>query len=183
MQLTKFATTCEFDCECEIRNTAALGARLEDALMLEHGFIELAAFLNIHGAGFFAKDVFACTGRINRCGGVPTVAGGDKHGIDIIPTQHVMHVDVGVALLDSMFPHGQSLHDFPFFLIRIGNGQKLKVRLLEKGTQHLPASAAKADAPHGNTIRRSHRPVETEHRAWDNHWSSQSTSADGCCLF
>jgi len=60
-----------------------LGAVLDDAVVFAGGFDELAAFIDIMGAGLFDVDVFAGLDGPDGGEGVPVVGGGDGDDVDV----------------------------------------------------------------------------------------------------
>jgi hypothetical protein len=63
------------------------------------------------------------------------ILGAADDGVDVIAREDVLHVRVGFAVLITIVPVHHSTNDLAAFLLHVGNGYELNVRLWEKPAQ------------------------------------------------
>ena len=114
---------------------------------------------------FFAIHILARPHGQDRGRGVPAVAGGNQHGIDVGPFgQQLAHVPVRRAILVAVFAVHGVLGAFAVAFPHIADGHKLHVGLAEHPAQIAGAAAADADGPHHDPLARRHRAVAPQRR-------------------
>src|SRR5262249_52459790 len=146
----------------EVRHAAPLRASLEHPLRLADRVVEVLAPGDGETAGLFAVDVLARPRRQDRRRGVPAVAGGDEHGVNVAPRQQLMEVAVGGAVLGLvMFVHELLARLAPARLY-IADGQALHVGLLKHRLEVVGATRADADDTQRDALGRGRFPLSAE---------------------
>jgi hypothetical protein len=141
----------------EVGHTAALRAGLEDPFRLANRLVQGLAPGDGEAAGLLAVDVLARSRRQDRGRGVPAVAGGDEHGVDVAPGQQLVEVAVGRAVLVLVMPVHELLTRVAAAGLHVANRQAVHVgqpehRLEVVGAARADPDDAEGDAPGGGDL-------------------------------
>ena len=99
MKLAELAALREPHGGLEVRHAPPLRAGLEDAAGLADRVVEGLAKSDRQPAGLLAVNVLAGLRREDRGRGVPAVAGGNQHGVNVRPREQIAEVAVEHAVL------------------------------------------------------------------------------------
>jgi hypothetical protein len=178
VELSELSAAGQVDGVHEVGQAAALGACLEDAAGAAEGVAQGQALHDVLGAGLFAVDILAGAGGGARGGGVPVGAGGDEHGVDVVPRQQLVHVAVGGAVGIVVLV----VHHLPGAIQVVGadvaDGDELDVGLGQEAGQVVAAAVADADAAEHDPLAGGNRAVLAQGAAGNEHRRCQ----DGACL-
>lgn len=141
---------------------------MEDAVGGGDGFFKLAAFVDGHGAGFFAIDVLACTGGADACGRVPTLASGDDHGIDARVLDDGIHLAMSGAVFVFIMAVDGAADDFGALGLRVADGDELDVWPVEEVLEDDAPARTKANATDDDAVAGGHGTIEAERAAGDD---------------
>ncbi len=105
---------------------------------------------------------------------MPMVASGSQHRINILTLEDLTHLGGFIAVVVTKFFHRYATHDFGTIGLRIGDGDKLNVWLLQKASKHLAAARANADCAEYDTITRCDSAIFAERAGGNDCWQAQS---------
>lgn len=163
LQFAQPAAAGQLHGELEVLHIAPLHAGLKHTAAGADMTLQVDAFHDGHGAWLLAVDILSGFRGQHRSQRVPAVPGGDEHGIDVAAAQHLEHIAAGMAVLVAVFLVGDPLYDFPLLGLRVGNGQKLDIRLFEKPVaQDHASSPPQTDPGHRDPVARGHVAVQAE---------------------
>lgn len=132
VKLAKFSAMYQIDGKLKIGNRPPLGAGLVDTAVLLDGIGEPQALFDGHGARLLAVDVLARAGRQDRRHGVPAVACGNQHGIDVLTSQQFGGVPKGCAIIGLVVFVDHLFDQLTPFLLGIANGHELNIAFAEE---------------------------------------------------
>jgi hypothetical protein len=147
VEFAELAAAGQFDGLLKRWHTPPLGARLEDATGFLHHRRQVLHVLDRQPTGFFAVDVLAGLCRQDRRRGVPAVARGHDHGVDVLTGQKLPHVPVGHAvggpreLVHERFPRLATA------LLHVRDGDAADVGQPEHRVHHVGAAWPESDHP------------------------------------
>ena len=118
----------------EVGDAAPLRAGLEDAAVAPDRVVQGLAQPDRQAAGLLAVDVLAGLGRQDRGRGVPAVAGGDQHGVDVRPGQQLADVAVHRAVLVAVLGVDHRLDRLAAAGLHVADGHELHVRLGQRSS-------------------------------------------------
>ncbi|OQC27344.1 MAG: hypothetical protein BWX70_02248 [Verrucomicrobia bacterium ADurb.Bin070] len=166
----------------EIRLAQALGAGLENATVTARCRHHRLPLRDRHRAGLLAIDIFAGAHRQHRGRGVPAVAGGDQHRVDVSARgQKLANVAVGRAILIAVFGVHHAFDRFAPVLPHVADRHELGVLLGQNAmTQIGRAAPADPDAAHHDPLAGRDRTVSPQgrRRHQDRH-DNRSAGRDG----
>jgi hypothetical protein len=167
LELPELPAVGEFDRIHEIGDVPPLRAGLVGPPETAHRIGQSPAFRNRHGAWFFAIDVLARPRREDRRHGMPAIAGGYQHGIDIAPSQDFVHVAVfdAVVVFVSLIRH--LLDGIAPFRPGVADGDELHIGLAEKREQVLASTRTDPDPTQHDAITGRHCAILSQNGAGD----------------
>ena len=165
MHAADFSLTHHFAREPIRRGGAALRAGLIDGAEPAAGFHQLATFLNGEADGFLAIDVLAGVRGEHGGRGVPAVAGGDEHRVNVLSREQIAKVRESDAIRVAVVCVHLLLADPPASARASLTAAKLDFREGEKIRQGVAGAVADADAAKDDAVARRDGAVEAEDRA------------------
>ena len=163
MELAQFPAMGELDGRLEIRDGPPLGAGLEHPAVTPHRLVERLAQCDGDAAGLLAVDVLAGLHGQDGTQGVPVVAGGDQHGVDVGPSEQIEHVAIHGAIVVAILLVGHGLDRLAALGPDVAYGHELHVRLGHHALdQVVPAARADADGPQHDAFAGRHQAVAAQ---------------------
>jgi len=162
------AAVGEFNGLLKIRHAAPLRSRLEYPAGLPYGFRKVTAVADGQATGLFAVYVLARFCREYGCRGMPAVACGNQHGINVFAleqfTEVAIHSAIAVAV---MFVH-KGFGCFATACLDIRHGKTLDVGMAEHLGQHIGAARPHPDNAQGYPFARGRRGPLAQHAGGNN---------------
>ena len=161
-EFAEFAALDDFGGEHKVADVAALRPGLIDDAVAFDRVGEGAAFLNREGKRFFAVDVFPELRGGDGGHRVPTVAGRDQDGVDIVASEEVFHILIDGAIGIVVFFIGLRFQGVAANLANVANGADADVFATEEDAEVVSAAGADTDPAEVNLSARRSRAVEPE---------------------
>ena len=141
------------DGEHVVRLAQPLCAGLVDAGVAAGRFDHRPALGDRHARRLLRVDVLAGPHRQDRRQGVPAVARGDQHGVDVRPLgQEAVDLGIHRAVVVVVTVVNVALHRQPPFLLQVADGDELHLRLAHDPIQIVHPAALDADAANENSF-------------------------------
>ena len=145
-----------------------MGARLVDGAALAGDVHQFAPFANGEADRFLAVNVLARLGREHGSGGMPAVAGGNEHRVDILSREQIAEIREIDAILIAVVLIDLRLGDPPAIGPGIADGREVDLGEGEEVGEDMHGAVAHADAAKDDPVARGHRAVQAEDRAGNN---------------
>ena len=173
VEFSQLPAASQIDRELETVDTSPLRSDLKHTPVAPHGIGQDLALAHRHRTGLFAVDVLARFRRHDRGQGVPAVARGDQHGVDVASCEQFTKVAIRGAILVAVLGVDHVLDRLAPIGPDIADGHKPRIRQRQQRTQDIGAAAVDPDAAHRDPLAGGHAAILAECRTRNEHGSGQ----------
>ena len=106
---------------------------------------------------------------------MPSITGGDEHGVDIVTGQDVVHVSIENAIAIPVVLVDNLLHPLSTSALQIGGRDHLHIGVQEKSRENVRASVSDTDSSKCDAFTWRDRSISSEHVRGDYVWNRKGT--------